>query len=254
MAAFSIDADKAGKLFPGNEIHPLRLWKRGVLLITVVDYRETDIGKYIEFSIGILCTHGKKRAPRLIPGLFRRTFGTGQYVFDLPVSTEISVKGGKGVWGMPKHQANLDFIIKDDVVSSQYDKHGKLAMRIEIDRPKRTWLPMSAGTANYCEFRGMLMKSYVYFKGKVGFSFFKKGSARLTLGSHPRMQPLKELDIRPDPLFVAYLPETRGVLDDYFESWFLSHEDPPTGSGEGLESVIDLGHGEEWLEPPSATE
>ena len=38
-------------------------------------------------------------------------YGTGQYVFDLPVCSEISVKGGKGIWGMPKHQANLDFII-----------------------------------------------------------------------------------------------------------------------------------------------
>ena len=34
-----------------------------------------------------------------------RTSAVGQYVWDLPVSTEISVKGGKGIWGTPKHQA-----------------------------------------------------------------------------------------------------------------------------------------------------
>jgi hypothetical protein len=42
------------------------------------------------------------------------------------------------------------------------------------------------------------------------------------------------------------------MLDDYFESWFLSYEQPPKESMEGFESVIDLGLGQEWLEPPSA--
>jgi len=36
MAAFSINADRAAELLPGNEVHPFRLWSRGILLITVV--------------------------------------------------------------------------------------------------------------------------------------------------------------------------------------------------------------------------
>ena len=52
MAAFPIDADKAALLMPGNELHPFRLWgNTGLLMITVIDYRVTDIGKYVEFSI-----------------------------------------------------------------------------------------------------------------------------------------------------------------------------------------------------------
>jgi hypothetical protein len=103
MAAFSINWDKARALLPGNEIYPLRMWNKGVLVITVIDYRDTVIGKYIEYSIAIACTHGSRPAPRLLPALFMDAYGTGQYVYDLPVSTEISVKGGKGIWGMPKH-------------------------------------------------------------------------------------------------------------------------------------------------------
>ena len=254
MAAFSINADRAAELLPGNEVHPYRFWNRGILLITVVDYRITDIGKYIEFSIAIVCTHGRRRAPRLIPALFRKWFGTGQYVLDLPVSTEISVKGGKGIWGMPKHQANLNFVIGEDVVSSQYDKDGKLAMKIEIDRPGKAWLPVRLAAPNYCQFRGMLVKSNIYFRGKLGFKLMKKGSARLTLGSHPRMDVLRGLEIDPNPLSTAFLPETRGLLDDYFESWFLTFADPPEDIPEGLESVIDLGQGEEWLPEPGATQ
>src|SRR5438270_685585 len=164
MAIFPINADKAAQLIPGNEIYPLRLWKRALLVITVIDYLITDIGKYIEFSIAIACTRGPKKAPRLLPALFMDTYGVGQWVVDLPVSTEVSVKGGKGIWGMPKHQANLNFIIGERTVSSQYDLDGQFAMKIEIERPRSAWLPMSMTAANYCAFRGLLMKSYIHFR------------------------------------------------------------------------------------------
>jgi hypothetical protein len=252
MAAFSIDADKAKALLPGNEIHPFRLWNRGLLMITVVDYRITSIGKYIEYSIAIACTHGKKPAPRLLPGLFSKTFGTGQFVYDLPVSSEVSVKGGKGIWGMPKHQASLDFIEGGEWISSQYDLDGKCMMKIEVKRPASAWLPVNTGAANYCAFRGMLMKSYIYFQGKAGIHLFKKDSARLHIGDHPRMAALKALDIDPKPVFAAYFPDTHGMLDDYFENWFLSYPEKPTQKPEGLESVATLGLSEQWPPAPSA--
>ncbi|MFL5403361.1 MAG: acetoacetate decarboxylase family protein [Gemmatimonadales bacterium] len=253
MAAFPIDAERAAALLPGNEVHPFRLWNRGLLVITVIHYLATNIGTYIEYSIAIACTHGRKRAPRLLPAVLMKHYGTGQYVVDLPVSTEISVKGGKGIWGMPKHQASLDFKITDRTVSSQYDLDGRLAMLIEVDRPRRTWLPLNIGTANYCGFRGLLMKSYIYFKGRAGLGLLGKASARLTIGDHPRLAPLKQLDIAPRPIFTAYIPDAIGVLDDYFESWFLSFDRTPGNPPEGLESVASLGLGQKWPPVPTAT-
>lgn len=251
MAIFTIDADKARALIPGNEVHPFRLWKRGLLVITVIDYRVTDIGKYIEFSIAIACTHGQRPAPRMLPVLLRNHYGLGQYVYDLPVSTEVSVKGGKGIWGMPKHQANLNYVIGERTVSSQYDLDGQLAMKIEIERPRSAWLPMSTAAANYSAFRGLLVKSYIHFKGKMGLSLMKKGAAKLTLGTHPRVQALKTLDISPDPFCTIFIPAADGILDDYFESWFLTFDELPPTPPEGLESVVDLGQSQEWLAPPT---
>ena len=253
MAAFLIDADKAAALMPGNELHAFRLWgNKAVLMITVIDYRVTDIGKYVEFSIAIACTHGKKPAPPILNALLFKFYDAGQYVLDLPVSSEISVKGGKGIWGMPKHQANLDFVITEETVSSQYDLDGQLAMRITIDRPRRTPIkpPVHIGAANFCQFRGMLMKSYIYFRGKMGFSFLNKNAATLILGDHPRMAPLKTLNISKNALFTAFFPSSNGLLDDYFESWFISNSEAIESQPEGLESVAQLGFGEEWLAPP----
>jgi hypothetical protein len=252
-AVFPIHAERAAELLPGNEIHPLRLWNgKGALVVTVVNYLDTSIGKYIEYSIAIACTHGERPAPPLLPALLMNAFGTGQYVFDLPVSTEISVKGGKGIWGMPKHQANLDFKITDTKISSQYDLDCQLAFYAEIANPGKAWLPITMAANNYCAFRGMLWKSAIYFKGKAAFSLFKKGSARVVIGDHPRVQPLKRLEIGPDPIATAFIPSANGLLDDYTQSWFLSDPQAPAVVPEGMESVVNLGLGEEWLPPPSA--
>ena len=66
MAVFPISAARAAELIPGEEIHPFRLvGDVGLLVVTVVDYKTTDIGSYIEFSIAIACTHGLRPGPPL---------------------------------------------------------------------------------------------------------------------------------------------------------------------------------------------
>ena len=252
LAIFPIDARRAADLIPGDEVHPLRIWgDRGALVITVINYEVTDIGRYIEYSIAIACTHGERPAPPLLPVLLMGRYGTGQYVVDLPVSSEISVKGGKGIWGMPKHQANLSFAIGKRTVSSQYDLDGQLAMRIEVDRPRLTAIPVATAGVNYCAFRGMLMKSYIYFRGRAGIALPFTRSARLVIGDHPRLAALKGLGIGERPVATAFLPQTAGTLDDHLECWFLHYDRPPTEVPEGLESVVGLGQSQEWLPPPN---
>jgi hypothetical protein len=252
IAAFPINWDKARALIPPGDVHPFRLWQRGLLIVTVVDYRATDIGAYIEYSLAIACTKGAAPAPRLLPAVLMPLFGSGQYVFDLPVSTEISVKGGKGIWGMPKHQANLDFVRGTRWVSAQYDLDGRMVSRFDVRTPRSYWLPLNMGAANYCVFRGMMMKSVIYFRGTAGVHLLQPDAARLLLGDHPRADVIRGLEVDPKPLFAAYLPEVLGLLDDYFECWFVTPAQEPTAPiGEGLDATYPLGYGREWLPPPN---
>jgi len=69
---------------------------------------------------------------------------------------------------MPKRQASLDFVVSERTISSQYDLDGQLAMRIEIDRPRFAGLPIAGEAASYSAFRGMLMKSRLYFRREGG--------------------------------------------------------------------------------------
>jgi len=251
MAGFTINLKKAAAVLPGRELFPLQVGNdRGVLVVAVIDYQNTTIGKYIEFSIGIACTHGSEPGPPLLPAALMNVFGTGQYVLDLPVSSEVSVKGGKGIWGMPKHQANLDFKVGAHSASSIYELEGLSAVRLDIDLPTSPALPVRSAAVNYCAFRGMLMKSTIYMKGNARISLMDKGSARLTVGTHPRVQVLNDLDISPDPLMTAFVAEATGTLDDHIEAWFLDYDKVPSETPEGLESVVNLSRSEEWLAPP----
>ncbi|MEU3555778.1 acetoacetate decarboxylase family protein [Streptomyces fragilis] len=251
MAAFPVDRRAAARLLPGGELHPLTLpGGHGLLVVTVIDYRSTDIGRYIEYSIALACTHGPRPAPPLLPGLLPRAFGTGQYVLDLPVSSEISVKGGKGIWGMPKHQANLDFTVTDSTVSSTYEVDGRAGTRIEVERPPATALPLRTGAVNYCAFRGMLMRSVVYFEGAADVAVGRGARARLVVGDAPRVAALHGLGIGEQPLFTCYLPSSRGVLDDHVACWFLTDPRPGRTWGEPLTSVVGLGLSRDWPAPP----
>jgi hypothetical protein len=236
MAAFPVDPAGAQALLP-DAVRAVRAPRKALLAVTVVNYQETVIGRYIEYSIALACRHGR--------------FGFGQYVLDLPVSTEISVKGGKGIWGMPKHQAPLNFEVDDKTVSSQYDLDGQLAAYVEVEQP-RLKLPMRVGASNFCSFRGMLMKSTVYFRGRAQIGFGRGARGHFEVGDHPRLRALKALGPFEKPMFTAFFSDAHGVLDDHFESWFLEFDSPPEQKPEGFESVINLGLGEEWPPPPAA--
>ena len=252
MAGFSCNWEKANALLPGNEVHALKLPNgKAAFLVTVIDYRDTSIGKYIEYSIAIACTFGKKPAPKILNAVLMKKYGTGQYILDLPVSSEVSVKGGKGIWGMPKHKASLKFDISEQTVSSHYEKDGQFAFRIEIDRPKSPSIKLKVGTTNYCQFRNMLMASYIYFESSVGVNLFGKAKANLFIGDHPKVSFLRDIEINPDPFFTMFMEEANGILDDHFDCWFMTYDDPPKEMPEGLESIYNMGLSEDWLPPPA---
>jgi hypothetical protein len=249
FAGFAVDAAAAAEMVP-DELRVVNIKNRGLLLITVVDYRNTTIGKYIEFCIGLAVTRGPRDRRLLLASLRPAASGLGIYVYDLPVSTEISVKGGLGIWGMPKRQASLDFLINSRLISSQYNLEGTMVLRVDIPKPSHTWLPVrSRSTAWGADFRGLLTKSTVYARGTAGVHL-RPRNARLMLGDHPRAAPLRMLRPNARALFTAYAPAMSGVLSDHIETWHLSSSTVPAPAMIGLRDVVNLGLGEEWLPPP----
>ena len=73
---------------------------------------------------------------------------------------------------------------------------------------------------------------------------------RLLVGDHPRMDPIKKLDISPAPLIWGFMPEVDGVLDDHIETWYLTGDTPPGPAPVGTRDVVNLGLSQTWLDPP----
>ena len=130
------------------------------------------------------------------------------------------------------------------------DEMGTFRVDVEIENPGKAWFPVNLGATNYCEFRGMLWRSRIFFRSKAAFRMFGGAKGRLVIGDLERLQPLKDLEIADKPMFTAFLPAATGVLDDYIEGWFVSFADAPTVAPEGMEAVVDLGLGQEWPPPP----
>jgi len=125
---------------------------------------------------------------------------------------------------------------------------------VEIERPEPAGLPLKLAASNYCAFRGMLWKSNIYFEATGDLALGKAAKARLILGDAPGVALLKTLQVAEKPVFTAWLPEAHGVLDDHYEAWFLTApseaEAAALRGGEMMDSVVGLGQGQEWLEPP----
>ena len=101
------------------------------------------------------------------------------------------------------------------------------------------------------------MKSSIYFTDRAEVAVGPFAKAQLLIGDHPRMDPLRTLDMSSKALFTACLPHSKGVLDDHFESWFITSskaiQPGEQWGGDGLDSVYDLPNSTEWLDPPAAS-
>jgi hypothetical protein len=96
----------------------------------------------------------------------------------------------------------------------------------------------------------MLSKSYIYLRGRMGVTLMSDSGVSLLLGDHPRIDPIRALDIDPRPIFTGFVPAMGGVLDDHIETWFQLSDSPPEPPAIGVRDVVDLGLSQEWLAPP----
>src|SRR5258708_13231013 len=67
MAAFPVDPDSAQALLPAITIHVARLWLRALLVVTVVNFDVTGIGRYFEVRLTLDSIHHPHNPHTIIP-------------------------------------------------------------------------------------------------------------------------------------------------------------------------------------------
>ena len=109
-AFFLCDYDKACALVSPHH-RPVKLpFKKALFAVSCIEYKETDIGSYNEVALSIVVRapgKGIRQKAETLRSLLQAKFHT--FIFQLPVTTEMSVAGGKGLLNYPKFLADITF-------------------------------------------------------------------------------------------------------------------------------------------------
>ena len=259
MAAFTIDARRRPRaLLPGNEVHPLRLSGNTRPAARHGDRLPGHGHRHVHRVQHRHRVHAWRAGPRrrCCRCCSRSTTALGQYVVDLPVSTRDLREGRQGHLGHAQAPGEPGLPSSTEQHRQQPVRPGRPAGGAHRDRPARqAWLPLR-------DRRRQLLRvprhadevRHLLPRASSAFRLGKKASARL----HPRGPSARAAAegaghlarSRSSP---GFLPSSSGVLDDHFESWFLTYPDAARHTQpEGLESVVNLGLGQQWLTPPTA--
>ncbi len=103
-------------LLPGSDYVPARLAPGlGAIVLTCLEYRDTDIGPYDEVLIGVMLSHPSVRANppgRMLVDELRGRPGHA-FVWHLPMATTIALRGGIDFHNLPKFLASIEFADAD---------------------------------------------------------------------------------------------------------------------------------------------
>jgi hypothetical protein len=208
--------EKLKALLPSPRMHPIRItpWN-GVLSISGMEFRDSDLGPYNEVSISIPSTLDKA-TPVFTGSLRKGPVEPYLYIHHLPVTTEIALAAGVEFAGYPKFLANIEFEREAGWVTCRLAEGERHLLTLAGRQLEVRVAPRSRSHA-FTVRNGSLLRSEIIL-GKRGVGASRDSSdVRLELGDHPIAQELEGLDIG-RMLGYQYTPEYQYILTPVIES------------------------------------
>ena len=137
---------------------------RAVLLLSVIHYRDNDLGEYREVSVALAA---------------RRGLRLGTYIHRLPVDDEFSRAAGRGIWGFPKTVEPLTIELDDEDVVGEWGADRGFVLRLRVRGGGGRQMKTTAQRA-FTVIEGRLHETRFLMRGK-GASM-GPGGAELELG------------------------------------------------------------------------
>ncbi|HEX6247965.1 MAG TPA: acetoacetate decarboxylase family protein, partial [Nocardioidaceae bacterium] len=135
-AMFSVDAGAARALVPPQfdvvETEPGRCQ----LVLAVIDYRDNDLGDYLEVGITFFVTPAGAGADQ-----------AGTYISRLPVDQQFTCEAGRTIWGFPKSVEDIAVTYAADHVTCTLRTDGRLVLRLTLPRGGDDEMPQVPMTA-----------------------------------------------------------------------------------------------------------
>ena len=221
MGAFwLVEETKAAALLPDN-LEPLLLPGRNAAAgLFMMDYRNSTLGPYGEVGIGIQAVR-KGTGATLIGYLWDMVanvfhvdemlslFGqedSGLYVVTLPVTTQVSVAGGREVWGFPKYLAEMQSDFSDP-------KRASFALEGEFEASLAQGFTVPTPGLPFLTYTEQPTADITRTKIRVGHTFRWGGTLELDVhGDGPTAAAIKKLGLDASPALAVF--RTDGVQAD----------------------------------------
>ena len=205
-ALYLVPADEARKLLGGPEIDVAEfLPGKTICSITAVDYKDNDLGDYLEVSIALFVRPAGERP--FLPWLGNWTALSagklGVHILHLPVNQSFTCEAGRKIWGYPKTVQEIKMTHTEDRAVCELVYDGEHALTFSTPRGgEKTRSESPVTTYSYID--GTLYKT-VARQTISGFGTHKGASAKLILGSGVIADQLRALGLPKKPITAMWM-------------------------------------------------
>jgi Acetoacetate decarboxylase (ADC) len=190
-AMFEVDAAAAQRMVPGDDFSVVESSPgRCQLILALIDYRDNDLGDYLEVGVTFFVTPRGAGAD-----------AAGTFIVRLPVDQRFTCLAGRAIWGFPKSVEDIAFDYADTSMTATLRMDGELVLRVTVPRGGDEIMP------------DLPMATYTLIDGRPHATAFSQGGAgaqvvasrdgvRLELGDHPLAKELAGLGL-PAPAIMS---------------------------------------------------
>ena len=217
-AIYDVDAAGAAALLPpGDGFEVVESTPgRAQLVLAAIDYRDNDLGDYVELGITLFVRPRGDAVPA--NGSGGNSSGgeadgeVGTFITRLPVNQEFTCVAGRTIWGFPKTVEDLSLAYKDDAAVMTLRMDSELVLRLTLPRGGDEVMPATP------------MTTYTYIDGAPHATPFTQGGAgsqvllggdgvELELGTHRVADELADLGLATaTPLLATWTEHMRATF------------------------------------------
>lgn len=212
VATYIVDAGAAQRLIEqtGLEVAEPRPG-RAIAILGYVDYADTDLGTYNEFTVSLLVRlHDAGPASQRVKGTEVRKTRIGVYIHHLPVDESFSMEAGRQIWGYPKTMANFDVRHDGGRTSCTLSQSSEMALTFSVRNGGLPW-PRQKMPPTYT-FLDDTLRLTRWKADPSGIRGRILGGAKLTLGRGPIADDLRSLGLPKRPLLSSSVRVMRATF------------------------------------------
>lgn len=185
VAFFEVDAAAAARFLPGEAFEVVESSPgRAQLLVALIDYRDNDLGDYLEVGLTLFVRPAGSTDPE----------DDGTFIVHLPVDQAFTCEAGNAIWGFPKSVQEITADHREGSSAWTLVMDGRLVARITVPRGGTDEMPQ------------LPIHTYTYVDGEPRRTRFAQGGTgaqvvlggegvSLELGDHPIAEELGRLGL-----------------------------------------------------------